>query len=357
MIVFLAIFVSAWAADPHQGHPKPEEPRVSVEIPITQQEKMGLKVAKAEKKAVSHTIRTVGTVTADQRREAHVHSKINGWIENIHADYIGKPVKKGQTLFEFYSPELVSTQEEYLSARRAGSAEVANAAIERLKLWGVPDSELARLRSTKKAKRTIGFDSPVNGIVVNKTAIQGMYITPEMELYHIADLSQIWVLVTLYEYDLATVTKGDAVVIEIPYDPGKTYRGKIDYVYPEIETETRTAKARVVLDNPKLLFKPGMFTNVELQKNLGESIVIPDDSVIDTGTRKIVFVKSAAAKFEPREIAAGPRVSNRFVVLKGLKAGEEVVTAANFLVDAESKLQAALQRGEQGGGAHVGHGQ
>ncbi|MBN8538946.1 MAG: efflux RND transporter periplasmic adaptor subunit [Parachlamydiales bacterium] len=345
---------------PQKAEPaKKDEARVPIEVPLEQQSKIGLKVVRAEKKKVEHTIRTVGTVTADQTKEAHVHTKINGWVEQIYADYIGKPVKKGQSLFELYSPDLVSTQEEYLAARKQGAPgrEIAVTALERLKLWGVPQSEIDRLKKSGKAKRSVTFDSPVDGFIVNKTAIQGMYITPEMELYHIADLSRIWIIVTLYEYDVAVISVGDEAEIQLPYDPDKSFKGKISYIYPEIELETRTAKARIELDNLDQKLKPGMFSNISLKKNLGEAIVIPDDAVIDTGARKIVFIKTGTSRFEPREIKAGPRIENTFAILSGLKEGEEIVTSAHFLIDAESKFQAALQKGSPTNSGHGGHGE
>ncbi len=338
---------------------KKEEPRASIDVPVEQQTRIGLKLTKAEKKKVEHTIRTVGTVTADQTKEAHVHTKINGWIEQIYADYVGKPIKKGQPLFDLYSPDLVSTQEEYLAARKQGGPgqEISRAALERLKLWGVPQAEIDRLKTVGKARRVITFDSPVSGFIVNKTAIRGMYINPEMELYHIADLSRIWIIVTLYEYDVAAIAVGDEADIQLPYDPNKFFKGKISYLYPEIELETRTARARIEIDNPDQKFKPGMFANVELKKDLGESVVVPDESVIDTGTRRIVFVKTATSRFEPREVKVGPRVGDTFIIFSGLQAGEEVVTSAHFLIDAESKFQAAIKKGSpatQGHGEHSG---
>lgn len=335
-----------------------EEPRSVVEVPPEQQERLGLKTAAAQRKQIEHSIRTVGNVTADQTKEAHVHSKINGWIDRIYADYIGKPIKKGEALFELYSPDLVSTQEEYLSARKQGGAgrEISQAALERLKLWGVPQAEIDRLTRSGKSKRTISFSAPVDGFIVNKTAIQGMYITPEMELYHIADLSKIWIVVTLYEYDISAIIVGDEATIVLPYDATKSFNGKISYIYPEIDPETRTAKARIELPNPEQRLKPGMFTNVEIKKDLGEAVTIPDDAVIDTGTRAIVFLKTGASRFEPREVKVGPRVEGSFAILSGLKSGDQVVTNAHFLIDAESKLQAALQKGDAPSSGHSGHG-
>lgn len=348
---------STAATNPPKSEIKKEEARVPIDVPAEQQTKIGLKFTKAEKKKVEHTIRTVGTVTADQTKEAHVHTKINGWIEQIYADYIGKPIKKGQPLFELYSPDLVSTQEEYLAARKQGEPgrEISSAALERLKLWGVSKSEINRLKSAGRAKRSLTFDSPVSGFIINKTAIRGMYINPDMELYHIADLSRIWIIVTLYEYDLAAISVGDEADIQLPYDLNKLFKGKISYIYPEIELETRTAKARIEIDNPDQKLKPGMFANIELKKDLGEFVVVPDDSLIDTGTRSIVFVKVGVSQFEPREVKAGPRVGNTFIVFSGLQGGEDIVTSAHFLIDAESKFQAAIKKGTTTTQGHGGH--
>ena len=332
---------------------KKDEARVPIDVPPEQQSKIGLKVVKAEKKKVEHTIRTVGTVTADQTKEAHVHTKINGWIEQNYADYIGKPVKKGQPLFELYSPDLVSTQEDFLAARK--QPEIAVLAIERLKLWGVPQAEIERLKKTGKSKRSVTFNSPMDGVIVKKTAIRGMYITPEMELYHIADLSRIWIIVTLYEYDVAVIAVGDEAEIQMPYDPNNSFKGKISYIYPEIEIETRTAKARIEIDNFDQKLKPGMFSNIQLKKKLGETVVVPADAVIDTGTRKIVFVKTGISRFEPRDIKAGPRIDDTFAIVTGLKEGEEVVTSAQFLIDAESKFKAVVQKGSPTDSGHKTH--
>lgn len=373
LALLLSVPVFAENSRGHAGHSSPatkpapatlpkasvplQEERVPLEIPSAQQEKMGLKTTIAKKENIEHTIRTVGTVTADETKEAHVHTKINGWVEKVQADFVGKPVKKGQPLFDLYSPDLVSTQEEYLGARKQGEPgqEIANAALERLSLWGVPAKEIERLKKHGNSKRTVSFDSPVDGVVIRKTAIQGMYITPEMELYHIADLSRVWLIVTLYEYDLAAVAKGDTASVELPFQPGKQLSGKIGYVYPEVDMETRTAKARIEMENAKELLKPGMFANVSLKKKLGDSITVPDDAVIDTGTRKMLFVKTAGSHFEPREVTTGARVGNSFVVLSGVKAGEEIVTSAHFLLDAESKFQAAVQRGGSSPSGHSGH--
>lgn len=335
-----------------------QEARVPIEVPSEQQERIGLKTTTAVKKPIEHSVRTVGVITADQTKEAHIHSRINGWIEQIFADYVGKPVRKGQILFDLYSPDLVSTQEEFLAASKQGAAgkEIAKAAMDRLKLWGVPQKEIDRLKETKRAKRAITFESPMDGYIVRKSAIQGMYISPEMELYHIADLSEVWVVATLYEYDLSVISEGDHAIVQLPYDPSEPFNGKVSYVFPEVEEETRTAKARIIIPNSRLTLKPGMFANVEIKKNLGEAIVVPDDAVIDTGVRRIVFVKMEKTRFEPRQVRIGPRVGNEFVVLSGLKEGETIVTSAHFLIDTESKFQAAIEKGTSRSSGHGGHG-
>ncbi|MFA6239135.1 MAG: efflux RND transporter periplasmic adaptor subunit [Bacteriovorax sp.] len=363
LIIVVAILCSSvWSQVDHTNH-KPlvpavkEEPRIPIDVPPEQQIRIGLKTTIVQKKALAHTIRTVGTVAADERNEAHVHSKLNGWIETIYADYVGKEVKKGGPLFDLYGPELVATQEEYISASKQSGIgqELARAALDRLKLWGVPQREIDKLKRTKKASRTISFESPVSGYVISKNAIQGMYITPGMELYQIADLSKVWIMVTLYEYDVAIIKVGDLAEVQLPYDAKLNFNAKISYISPEIEVETRTAKARIEVDNKSKNFKPGMYVNVILKKDLGQSIIIPEDAVLDTGLRKIVFVKSAPSRFEPREIKIGPRVENQFVILSGLSVGEEVVTSAHFFIDAESKLKASALKGTPTPSGHGGH--
>jgi len=355
-ILVLASF-SIWAQHNHQttvpsapvqpSVQKKEEPRIPVHVPQDQQQKIGLKTEKAQKKDLVHNIRTVGTITADQTREFHIHTRINGWIERIYTDYVGRPVKKGAPLYDLYSPELVSTQEEYLAARSQSGVgkELAKAALDRLKLWEVPQSAIDRLNKTGRSSRTMTFESPVNGVVISKTAIQGMYITPGMELYQIADLSEVWIQITLYEFDVSTVKVGDEVSVQLPYEGNRMLKAKISFISPDIDPQTRTAKARIEINNKDQSLKPNMYANVMIKKNLGDSIVVPDDAVIDTGLRKIIFVRSEGTMFEPRELQLGPRVDDQFVVLSGLRPGEEIVTSAHFLIDAESKLKASLGKG------------
>ena len=359
---FIFMFPVLMAQHDHSGHSvkdsvRKKEARVPVEVPPEQQAKIGLKTTPVREKTLTHTIRTVGTVTSDERTEAHIHSRINGWIENIFADFIGASVKKGGKLYSLYSPELVSTQEEFLAATKQGGVgkEIAKAALERLKLWGVPEKEIERLKKTGKAAKTITFESPVKGFVIKKSAIQGMYITPGMELYLIADLSRVWIQVTLYEYDVSVISTGDEAEVELPYDQKANIKGKITYISPEVEVESRTVKARLEVENENQRLKPGMFANVILKKDLGKSLVIPDDAVIDSGIRKIAFVQKDKSWFEPRELKVGPRVDGSFIVLSGIKKGERVVTSAHFFLDAESKLKAAIEKGTPAPSGHGGH--
>jgi len=347
----------------HEHAPKvsvgaPEE-RVPITVSSTAQAGVGLKTQTVSRETLAHTIRTVGSITTDQTKEARVSMRISGWIEKIHADYVGKSIKKGAPLFDLYSPELVSTQNEYLSAIKQGgvlASEVAETALERMRLWGVSNSEIAKLSARGKSQRAITFYAPVDGVIISKSAILGSYVTPDTELYYLADLSKVWLLLTLYESDISLIHVGDKIDATLPYDKSKHYIGTINYVYPELDPETRTVKARVEVNNADGFLRPGMFTNVEIKKELPDTLVIPDDAVIDTGVRKLVFVKTGDVTFEPRQVEIGPRINGQMTILSGLKLGEAVVVNASFLVDAESRMQAALRKGKTAAPGHGEHG-
>ncbi len=347
----------------HEHAPKisegmPEE-RVPITVSGTAQAGVGLKTQIVSRETLVHTIRTVGSITTDQTKEARVSMRISGWIEKIHADYVGKSIKKGAPLFDLYSPELVSTQNEYLSAIKQGGAlatEVSETALERMRLWGVSNSEIAKLSARGTAQRAITFYAPVDGVIISKSAILGSYVTPDTELYYLADLSKVWLLLTLYESDISLIHVGDKIDATLPYDKSKHYIGTINYVYPELDPETRTVKARVEVNNADGFLRPGMFTNVEIKKELPDTLVIPDDAVIDTGVRKLVFVKTGDVTFEPRQVEIGPRINGQMTILSGLKMGEAVVVSASFLIDAESRMQAALRKGKTAAPGHGEHG-
>lgn len=331
-----------------------EEPRIMVSIPTEQQQRIGLGLTTVEKRPVRHAIRTVGIIKVDQSREAHIHMRVSGWVEEILVDYIGKTVRKGDPLFRLYSSELVTTQDELLAALRMSgpTSAIVKTIRERLRFFGMSDSEVYEVTKERAVHRQVTFFSPLNGYVVSKIAIKGMYVTPNTELYYIADISKVWIQATLYESDIALTSPGNKANITSTYDPAVMLEGEIDFISPEIDPVTRTAQARIRINNDDFKFKPGMFANVEIEHDLGDQMVIPADAVIDTGMRQIVFVKSEATRFEPREVKLGTRVDEGFIILSGLKPGENIVSSANFLVDAESKIQAVLQRG----GKLKGHG-
>jgi membrane fusion protein, copper/silver efflux system len=383
LVVLVGVLVAAWILrepiglllapasdepafqDEHAGHgtaaspTATEEPRIPVDVPAAQQARIGVKVTPVVRGPVHRTIRAVGIVAANERLESHVHTRIAGYVERLHVNAVGDRVARGQALYRLYSPEVVATEHEYVAAVGRGefSAMLAQAALDRLALWDVPSSELARLRKTKKPQRTITFTSPVKGFVLAKNVVRGMYVTPDMELFHIADLSVVWVIVTLYEHELPTVAVGDPVEITLAGLPDVAIAGTISYLYPEVDLATRTARARVEVANEGYLLKPGMYARITLSKDLGEALIVPEDAVIDTGVRRLVFVRTAPGRFEPREVELGPRASEGRVIRSGVAAGEEVVVRAGFLIDAESRLQAALARGDAapGHGEHAGH--
>jgi Cu(I)/Ag(I) efflux system membrane fusion protein len=336
-----------------------EEPRVAVSVPPEKQGRMGLRMGRVERRQVRHVVRTVGTVALDETREAHVHTRYSGWIEELRANYVGRPVKRGETLCLVYSQELVAIQQEYLAARGKGgvAAEVAASALDRLRLLGVPTEVITRLEQGEKPALRIPIQSPIDGYVVEKTAIQGMYVTPDMTLYRLADLSRVWIVATLYESDLPVVDVGDEGKITLTHDPTVALTARLAYIYPDVTPETRTARARLEVANQDLRLKPGMYVNVEIDKQLGAVVVVPEQAVIDTGLRRIIFVKTSEERFEPREVKLGPRTGDAYAVLAGLRPGEEIVTSANFLIDAESRLQAALEKGLPAPGGHAGHGE
>jgi|LNFM01.2.fsa_nt_gb Cu(I)/Ag(I) efflux system membrane fusion protein len=340
-------------SDPQGG----DEARTVIDVPTEQQTRIGLRTAVVEHHAVKQTLRAVGIVAADQRRESHVHTRIPGYIEKLHVAAVGDQVARGDVLYRLYSPDVMATELEYVaSAGRGGlSAQIADAALQRLTLWGVPAAELKRLQRTRTAQRTIAFLAPTAGYVVDKQVLLGMYVMPEMELYHLADLSSVWVIVTLYEHELPIVTVGDRAVIELLSVPDRSIEGVIGYIYPDVDPATRTARARIDVANADALLKPGMYATATIAEDLGQALVVPDDAVIDTGVRHLVFVQRDGTRFEPREIEIGARVPEGFVVRSGLEHGEHVVVRANFLIDAESRLRAAVERGEPQAG-HKGHG-
>jgi len=315
---------------------------------------IGVRTEQAQVRSLTRTIRTVGLVAVDERLLTHVHIKLEGWVEKLYVRFTGEDVKKGQKLFEIYSPELVASQEEYLLALKAvralkineypivaeNAASLMDATRKRFTLWDIRPNHIRDLERTGKVLRTLPLHAPISGYVLKMNMREGMFVTPNLDLYTLADLSHIWVLADLYEYEIQDVKLGQEAGITLPYFPGETFKGKVTYIYPVLEPKTRTIKVRFELPNPRERLKPDMFANVELQIPLGRRLVVPDTAVLDSGTEQIVFVDKGHGMFEPRKVALGVRTKEWDEIRQGIKAGERVVTNGNFLIDSESSLKA-----------------
>jgi Cu(I)/Ag(I) efflux system membrane fusion protein/cobalt-zinc-cadmium efflux system membrane fusion protein len=333
-----------------------ETPLVPVQISAQRLQSIGVKTGKVERKLVEDEIRTTGAVAIDETKLAYIQVRFSGFIEKVFVDATYQYIRKGQPLFTIYSPDLVGTEREYLVANQnqkqmaqstvpgvaSSAASLLDATSERLMQWGVPQQEIARLESTGQVQRELEFDSPVSGYITERNALPSVAVQPEMRLFTVADLSSVWVQAQVFQNDLGRIKVGDPATLTVSTFPGRTFRGRVDFIYPQLDTETRTAKVRIVSSNSDLQLKPGMFVNVALKVPMGRQLVIPASGVLQSGTRQIAFVERSDGYLEPREVELGPRIGEDFIVLKGLKADEQIVTSANFLIDSESQLQAAL---------------
>ena len=327
-------------------------PSGTVKLSDQRQQMIGVRMTEVKKQNITRTIRTVGRVEMDETRISHVHVKNSGWIENLNVDFTGKLVSKGQALFSIYSPDLVSTQQEYLIASRGqqelgkssypnvtrGVESLKKSALERLRLWDVTETQIEKLEKTGEVSRTITFYSHISGFVVERKALEHMFVTPDMELYTIADLSRVWLLADIYENELPNIHVGQSAKVQLSYSPGITYSGKVTYIYPTVDMNTHTAKVRLEFANPGFTLKPNMFADVDLSVEYGEHLTLPTEAVMDSGTRQLVFIARPGGYFEPREVKLGARLDNQYIVLSGIKQGELVVTSGNFLIDSESRL-------------------
>jgi RND family efflux transporter MFP subunit len=318
-------------------------------------ESIGVKLGTAELKQVQAELRVTGNVEMDERRIAYVQTRFPGWIRKVYADATYQYIRKGQPLFTIYSPDLVTTEQEYLLAKKnseqvrtstvsgvsTGAVALLSAARERLTQWEVPASEIEKLETTGKVITDLTFNSPVSGYITEKNALPNTYVQPESKLYTVADLSTVWVNAQIFQTDLGRIKAGDAATVTVDAYPGKTFKGRVDFILPQVDMNTRTVRARLVFPNPGLLLKPGMFVNVVFAAPAGKKLTIPASSVFHSGTHNLVFVNRGEGNFEPREVELGPRVGDDYVVLKGIKPGESLVTSANFLIDSEAQLQAA----------------
>jgi Cu(I)/Ag(I) efflux system membrane fusion protein len=319
-------------------------------------QQLGVRTEAAALRTLGQVVRAAGRVEADERRIYTIAPKFEGYIERLLVNSTGQPVAKGQPLFEVYSPELVSAQREYALAMqgvlslkdaapqaRGSMQQLADSSLIRLKNWDLSDDQLQRLRSTGQAQRSVTFRSPVSGVVTEKKAQQGMRFMPGDMLYQVADLSSVWVIADLFEQDLALVKNGAKASVHVNAYADKSFEGRVNYVYPTLKAETRTVAVRIELANPGGLLKPGMFARMELASGSAAKVLaVPESAVIDSGKRAIVLVQVKPGRFEPRTVSLGRRSDNFVEVLQGLREGEKVVVSANFLIDAESNLKAAL---------------
>lgn len=343
------------------------EPASANQIRISTEkvQKLGVRTEAAQIRALDKVVRASGRIEPDERRIFDITPKFEGYIERLHVNVTGQPVAKGQPLFEVYSPELVSAQREYAIAAQGvealkdaggpaqtGMKQLAESSLLRLRNWDISDEQIKTLAKSGEARRTLTFRSPVSGIVTEKKALQGMRFMPGEPLYQVADLSSVWVVADVFEQDIGLVQSGAKAKVRISAYPDKVFEGSVTYVYPTLKAETRTVPVRVELANPGMLLKPSMFAQVELPvSGKGQVVTVPVSAVIDSGTRQIALVQQGEGRFEPREVKLGARSDNYVEVLEGVKDGEPVVVAANFLIDAESNLKAAV-----GGFGHAAHG-
>jgi Cu(I)/Ag(I) efflux system membrane fusion protein len=323
-------------------------PSGSIQLSADRQQFLGVVLTPVAMRPMTREVRTVGRVEYDERKLAFVNTKFGGWIERLDVDFTGVFVQKGQTLMAIYSPEVVSAQEEYLLAFRAvrsmppsagsGSKELLEAARRRLLLWDIRQEHIDELERTGRARRTLDIHSPISGYVIEKMALQGLRIEPGMNLYKIANISMVWIDAAIYEYEVPLIKVAQEATVDLSYAPGEVLRGKVSYVYPYLDEKTRTVRVRVEFPNPRATLKPGMYADVVLKAERGEALAVPQTAVLDTGSRKLVFVSRGDGRFDPREIKTGYVAGGYYQVLEGLKPGEKVVTSANFLIDSESQL-------------------
>lgn len=355
---------AAWAQ--HEVHSPPaaaagqaetrEAPRV--EIPLEKQQLIGVKTVKVSVRPLQKTIRTVGKVEYDESRIATVNTKIEGWIEKLYVNLTGQYVKKGAPLAEIYSPELYASQQEFLNVLRwakkqgagkesdhvskmvaADTESMLHAARQRLQSWDISDAQIDEIGKTGKPVRTLTLHSPVSGYVSQKSVVQGMRVMPGEKLFDVVDLSSLWITAEIYQYELHLVKPGQQARITLSYLPGRAFSSKIDYVYPALSAETRSAKVRFKITNPPQELKPQMFANIEIAINLGKRLAVPASAILDTGAEKVVYVDVGDGQFEPRQVLTGARTDSMVEIVRGLKAGEVVAASANFLIDSEAQLK------------------
>jgi RND family efflux transporter MFP subunit len=339
----------------HQGGNMQETPLAPIQLTPQRMQSIGLVLGKVESKSVNAELRFYGNVQVNERRQAYVQTRFAGWIRKVYADATGNFIGKGQPLFTIYSPDLVTTEQEYLLAKKnqqtlqsssvagvsGGAESLFVAARQRLDQWEVPKSEIEKLDSTGKVISELTFNSPASGYITQKNVLPNMYVEPQTMLYTIADLSDVWVLAQVFQSDAGKIKTGDPAEVTVDAYPGRVFKGRVDYILPQLDMNTRTLPVRLVFPNPGLKLRPGMYVNVRAKLSMGRQLVVPASAAFHSGTKNLVFVYSGEGSIEPREVDLGPQVGDEIVATKGLKAEEQIVTSANFLIDSEAQLQAA----------------
>src|SRR6202049_2865668 len=335
--------------------PQSDTQLAPIQLSPQRMQSIGVKVGTVESKVMSDEIRSYGNVQANERRFAYVQTRFSGWIRKIYADATGDFIAKGQPLFTIYSPDLVASEREYLLAKKSaaalqqsavsgvadGAASLITAAKARLQQFDIPESDIAKLDDTGEAITDLTVNSPVAGYITEKNALPNMNVQPDTKLYTIADLSEIWVFAQIFQNDAGKIKPGDPAEVTLDAYPGQIFRGKVDYLLPQLDMATRTLSARLVFPNPGLKLRPGMYVNVRLKLPLGQRLIVPDSAVFHSGTKNLIFTYAGEGNIEPHEVELGPHVGDQLVISKGVKAGDQIVTSANFLIDSEAQLQAA----------------
>ena len=332
-----------------------EVPLAPMQLTPQRMQSIGVKLGTVEMKNVSNDVRVTGNVDVDERRLANVQLRFPGWIHKVFVDATYDYVRKGQPLFTIYSPDLVTTEQEYLLARTnqqqlgqssiqgvaAGADTLVSAAKARLEQWEIPQSEIAKLESTGKVITDLTINSPVSGYITERNALPNAYVQPETKLYAVADLSTVWVYAQVFQTDLGRIKPGDSAEVTVDAYPGKTFKGRVDFILPQVDMNTRTVRVRLIFSNPHLQLKPGMYVNIALKTAMGKALTVPASAVFHSGTRNLLFINKGEGNLEPHEVELGTRVGDDYTVLKGVKQGDSIVTSANFLIDSEAQLQAA----------------
>ncbi|MDO8433389.1 MAG: efflux RND transporter periplasmic adaptor subunit [Candidatus Binatus sp.] len=357
VIAALAAMLAIFSLDSARAQPPGPVPATLAPIQLTPERRqlIGVKFATVERRDVSEHLETTGSIEPDEKLQSYVQTRFSGWIQKVFANQTWQSVRKGQPLFTIYSPDLVSTEHEYLLALKEqsrvqssdiedvadGANSLVESAAERLRQWNVAPSEIARLKRERTVGGAVAIDSPMTGVISDRAAQPNMYVQPETRLFTIIDLSRVWIYAAVFQDQIGKLRIGDPAIVTVDAYPGEKFEGRVDFIQPQIDPMTRTAKVRCEFVNRKGMLMPGMFARVAIHLPLGVQVVIPESGVIRTGLRNVAFVDRGDGYLTPTEVELGPRVGADQIVLKGLKPGDRIVGSANFLIDSESQLQAA----------------